>query len=176
MTYRALRFRRVRKNTESDCLLRHVCLSAWNKVASYWTDFHEIQVLFENLQREIQVRLKSDTSSALFALRPKCICVIIAFWTALIRRSASDRTCRETQISCRFWDIVEKYGRAGQATDDDIIRRMRFACWITMDTSTHSEYLIVNAFSRQQWLRERVSLLHYTYIACLGLSSTGAAR
>jgi hypothetical protein len=25
---------------------------------------------------------------------------------------------------------VEKYGRARQATDDNIIQRMRFACWI----------------------------------------------
>jgi hypothetical protein len=32
------------------------------------------------------------------------------------------------QKSCRLWDNVEKYGRARQATDDNIIRRMRFAC------------------------------------------------
>jgi hypothetical protein len=37
---------------------------------------------------------------------------------------------------------VEKYGRARQATDDNIIRRMRFACWITKATDTHSEYEI----------------------------------
>jgi hypothetical protein len=30
---------------------------------------------------------------------------------------------------------VEKYDIVGQATDD-IIRRMRFACWITKATST----------------------------------------
>jgi hypothetical protein len=33
---------------------------------------------------------------------------------------------------------VEKYGRAGQATDDNITRRMRFACWMTKVTDTHS--------------------------------------
>jgi hypothetical protein len=38
---------------------------------------------------------------------------------------------------------VEKYGRAGQATDDNIIRRMLFACWITKATDTHSEYEIL---------------------------------
>ena len=37
---------------------------------------------------------------------------------------------------CRLRDNVEKYGRAGQATDDNIIRRMRFACWITKATNT----------------------------------------
>jgi hypothetical protein len=62
---------------------------------------------------------------------------------------------------------VEKYGKAGQATDDNIIRRMRFACWITKATETHSEYVILTAFPRQQWLRERASSLHYTYSACV---------
>jgi hypothetical protein len=35
---------------------------------------------------------------------------------------------------------VEKHGTAGPATDDNIIRRMRFACWMTKATDTHSEY------------------------------------
>jgi hypothetical protein len=62
---------------------------------------------------------------------------------------------------------VEKYGTARQATDDNIIRRMRFACWITKATDTHSEHVILTAFPRQQLLRERASVLRYTYIACL---------
>jgi hypothetical protein len=37
---------------------------------------------------------------------------------------------------CRLWDNVEKYGTARQATDDNIIRPMRFACWITEATNT----------------------------------------
>ena len=36
---------------------------------------------------------------------------------------------------------MEKYGTTGQATDDNIIRRMRFAFWITKVTDTHSEYV-----------------------------------
>jgi len=64
---------------------------------------------------------------------------------------------------------VEKYGTARKATDDYIIRRMRFPCFITEDTNTHSEYVISIAFPRQQWLQECTSLLRYTrtYIACL---------
>jgi hypothetical protein len=62
---------------------------------------------------------------------------------------------------------VEKYGRTRQATDENIIQRMRFACWITKATDTHSEYVILVAFPRQQRLRERVSILHYRYITCL---------
>jgi hypothetical protein len=71
--------------------------------------------------------------------------------------------------SCRLWNNVEKYCTAGQVTDDNIIRRMRVACWITKATNTHSDCLIVIAFPRQQRLRERASILCYMYIACLVL-------
>jgi hypothetical protein len=54
---------------------------------------------------------------------------------------------------------VEKYGRARQATDDNMIRRMRFACWITKATDTHSEYITLTAFPRQKRLRERALML-----------------
>jgi hypothetical protein len=57
-----------------------------------------------------------------------------------------------------------------QATDDNITRRMRFACWITKATDRHLEYVILIAFTRQQWFRERALILRYTYIACLVLS------
>jgi hypothetical protein len=55
--------------------------------------------------------------------------------------------------NCPFYD-VEKCGSDRQATDENIIRRMRFACWITKTTGTHSEYVILIAFQRQQWLCE----------------------
>jgi hypothetical protein len=64
---------------------------------------------------------------------------------------------------------VEKYGTARQATDDNIIRRMRFAYWITKATDTHSDYVIFIAFPQQQRLRERASMLRHTYTACLVL-------
>jgi hypothetical protein len=41
---------------------------------------------------------------------------------------------------------MEKYGRARQATDGNIIRRMRFACWVNNATDTHSEYVLLIAF------------------------------
>ena len=40
--------------------------------------------------------------------------------------------------SCLLLDNVEKYSGARQATDENIIRCMRFACWITKATDTHS--------------------------------------
>jgi hypothetical protein len=53
---------------------------------------------------------------------------------------------------------MEKYGTARQATGD--IR------WITKTTDTHSEYVILIAFPREQWLRERASMLR-SYAHCL---------
>jgi len=36
---------------------------------------------------------------------------------------------------------VEKYGTARDATDSNILRSMRIACWKTKDTERHSEYI-----------------------------------
>jgi len=62
---------------------------------------------------------------------------------------------------------VEKVGGDGQATDDNLVRRTRIACRIPNAPNTHSEYVILIAFPRQQRLRERASLLRHTYNACL---------
>ena len=65
---------------------------------------------------------------------------------------------------------MEKCGTARQATDDNIIRRMRFTCWLTKATDTHLEYIILIAFPRQKWLREGASVLRYMYTVCRVLS------
>jgi len=81
--------------------------------------------------------------------------------------------------SCRLWDNVGKYGWAKQASDKCIIGHMCVACWITKATDIHWEYVILTAFPRQQWLRERASvyvirklptLLHETgHISCTSI-------
>jgi hypothetical protein len=38
---------------------------------------------------------------------------------------------------------------------DDIIRPISFTCWISKATHTHSECVILIAFPRKRWLRER---------------------
>ena len=43
-------------------------------------------------------------------------------------------------------------GRAGEATDDDIKRCMRFACWITEVTDIPSDYTIIPAFTLTKYL------------------------
>jgi hypothetical protein len=61
---------------------------------------------------------------------------------------------------------VEKCVRHRQAKDANIIRRKRFACWITKAADTHSEYATIIVFPQQQWLCERASATRYAYIAC----------
>ena len=77
----------------------------------------------------------------------------------------------------------EKCGRAREAADDNIIRRMSFACWITKATHTHAHthtqkyiILIVVPQQQQKWFRKQVSVLRYTYIACLGMTSQDAGQ
>ena len=47
------------------------------------------------------------------------------------------------------------------------IWRIRIACWITKATVTHSEYVILIAFSLGKWLHECTLVLSHTYITCL---------
>jgi hypothetical protein len=106
-----------------------------------------------------------------------CTCTIISRSVLLIMRSASDKLVEKikTHISCSitFYEngalceaMWKKQGTARQATDHNIIWRMRFACWITEATDTHSSFLIHVAFPQPKWLRERATMLRYTYRAC----------
>ena len=66
-----------------------------------------------------------------------------------------------------------KYGRARQATDN-VIQHMCFACWLHKATHTHTKYVILVDFPRQQWLLKHSSLLHYTYIVYLVLNAVNS--
>ena len=62
---------------------------------------------------------------------------------------------------------MEKYCRAEQATDDNIIRRMRIACWMRKAANTQLDCAVLIAYPMHQWLHESASVLGYTYKACL---------
>ena len=111
--------------------------------------------------------------------------VTITQWILRWIRNFSDKIFRENQItfyfieqtmsvffkSCLLLDNVERSGRPGKGTDDNIIWRMRFSFLKTKATNPPSEYEVRLAFARQQWLRERASILCYTYIVSLVKSS-----
>ena len=67
---------------------------------------------------------------------------------------------------------MEKYGRVGQATDDNIIRRMRFACWITKATDTYSEYVtLLLVFHGNSGFVNAPQCYVYMHISCLATPS-----
>jgi hypothetical protein len=77
-----------------------------------------------------------------------CTVVIISHHNLLKIRDVSDKGCRESQnthfmFSNVFQKIVllnnvEKCGITRQATDDNIIGCMHFACWVTKARDTHT--------------------------------------
>jgi hypothetical protein len=60
-----------------------------------------------------------------------------------------------------------KYCRTGQATNNNKTGRMLIACWMSKVTNTDLKYVILITSPLQKWLRERASILRYTYIACI---------
>jgi hypothetical protein len=62
------------------------------------------------------------------------------------------------------WKNITEPGRP-QMT----IWRTCTTCWIPNAKNTHSEYVILNAFSSEQWLPEHASMLHYTNTVCLSV-------
>ena len=57
---------------------------------------------------------------------------------------------------------MEKYDTARQLRDDNIIWRMRIACWINKATNTPSDYVTFIVFPLQQCLHERASVFRTT--------------
>ena len=100
-----------------------------------------------------------------FSQNEKC------FRRKLLRKWKHTFLCSVTFLwkSSRLLDNGEKFGTATQATDDIIIRHVRFACWMTKVTDTHSEYSILLAFPWPQCLCKHSSMLRYMYITCLGV-------
>ena len=97
-------------------------------------------------------------------------------------RNISNMNCRENENtyfmfispphhrrSCHLWDNAEKCGSAEATTDNNTIWRMRFACWTTKATNTHSEYVILSCFSTSTMAAQtRLSVTWYVHCpSCL---------
>jgi hypothetical protein len=70
-----------------------------------------------------------------------------------------------------FLDSAEKYVKAREATDDNIIKHMRMTCCITKAIYIHSRHLISSAFPWQPWLHECASML-CLHLQCLPCCNT----
>jgi len=88
--------------------------------------------------------------------------------TQLVDKIKTNISCSLTffRKSCPLWDIAKKCATTGQPTDDKMWHT-RFAFWITKAADTHWQNVKIITFLRQQWLRERASMLSYMYTACL---------
>jgi hypothetical protein len=131
---------------------------------------------FSKIFREFQVSLKSGKNNGCSTWRPAYI-MIISCWVILGMKNVLDNRCRENQNTFHVewcfsenravYEIIWKNTvLATETTDDNVLRSMRTACWTTKATDTHSEYVILIAFSRQQWLRERPTMLRW-HVQCL---------
>ena len=87
------------------------------------------------------------------------------FQIRVVKKHMFNNSCPENHT---VYDKVEKYVRAGQAAEDNVIRRMRFACLITEDSHTVG---ICNTYcfsSATVVARTRVNVTLYSmYIACI---------
>jgi len=161
--------------------LRHVCLSvrpsAWNNslppVGFSWST---IFVLFRNTAEKIQDLLTSEKITGTLPGNP-CTFMIISRLILLRIRNASENFAVDIEAyilcsmiflekSCCLWDTTEISGRAGRATYDNIIRRMRFAWWINKATDTHWECIMFIVFPRKM-VTGTATIRCYMHIACL---------
>jgi hypothetical protein len=114
---------------------------------------------------KIQVSLKLDNNDWYFSWKSMYIYYISLKWEMFQKkrcREIKTQFCVLNFFSLKIfllWDNVEKHCRAREITDDNLIRHMRLACWVTKATDTRSEYAIIIAVPWEQLLRQRASML-----------------
>ena len=126
-------------------------------------DCHDIwqESIFRKPAEKIQALLQSNKNNGT-SHEYQCTFMIPSRSFLLRMRNVSDKRCSENRnthfmfnnipesraVYEIMWKNAVEPGRS-QTT----IWRMRIAYWITRATETHSEYVILIAFPRQQWLR-----------------------
>jgi hypothetical protein len=95
------------------------------------------------ISRSVLLRMRNVSDKIVDKVKTHVLCSVIF--------------CRK---SCRLWDNVENVVEPDRP--QTTAWHMRFACCITEATNTHSEYVILFAFPRQQWLHRS-----HTYIVRL---------
>jgi hypothetical protein len=138
---------------------------AWNNSASTgrtFVKFH-IWVFFENLSRNFQIHYKlTRVTGTLY--ESLCTFMIKYRWILLRMRTVSDKNWTENQnthfifntlFSPENYTVYETMWRnvvEPDATEENIIRGMHSAWWITMATHTISVYIMLIDFQWQTFL------------------------
>ena len=111
-------------------------------------------MIFRKPIEKIQVWIKSDKNNGdmktylhLWQYLTQFFLEWEMFQTTVVKKIKTHFLCSVNSSRprklCPLWDKEEKYGTAGQATDDNIIRCMRFACWITKARIERHKHIIV---------------------------------
>jgi hypothetical protein len=145
-------FRLLCKIAESNYWLRHVCPSTRNNSTPTERIFMKLEfwVCFEILSRKFTFHWNLTKIRVMRTLHAdRCTSVTLSHSVLLIIKSAADSL--EEKIKTGFlaskylfrkswllWDEVEKFGRAGQDTEDNITWHIPFACRINKATDKHS--------------------------------------
>ena len=183
----------MRKATVS--FVMSICPSAWNKSAPNGRIFMKLDIwaFFENLSRILTFNWNPIRITG--TLHDVSTFLTISRSILLRMGNILDKTCGENENTHfifrnffrklhRLWHNSEKYGGDREATYDVTIWRTRVACWISKATCTYShlhthtagyQYARTHRSVRNTYcfftgtvICERASVVHYTYIACLG--------
>ena len=126
---------------------------------------------FQKSVQKIQDSLKPGENGAYF--------MVICRWIILgIRNVSEKKIVRKIgkHTSCSITDFFFRKSCVCKIMWKNMVQpdrprmttwRMRFACWITKATNTHSECVIFIALPRRHWSRKYASILRSTYNACL---------
>ena len=112
---------------------------------------------------KIQVSLNSDRNNT--SHEDLCTFVIISRSVLLHVRNVSDNSSIDNAFYAQKLPFENHTVYDYKNVQPN--RPMHIAYWITKATNTHSEYIQLIAFSLQQLLHERASILLYTYNAGL---------
>jgi hypothetical protein len=150
------------------------------QLVCHWTDCHELWYLsiFQSSVMKIQASLKSDKNNGYFTRTTMYI-----YDNILLNSSQNEKYFRQklqrkskhifyiqqlfSKKLCSLWNDMEKYGTAREATDNNRI----WCTHIALRLQTHSGYVILNVFPRQQWLCKCAWMwcLHVHCLSCCSL-------
>ena len=126
--------------------------------------FYILSILRKYVEK-IQVWWKSEKNNGYFTRRP-----LYTYDSVSLNYSYNEKYFRQNlqRKWCRLWDNVERYSIARGATDDNLIRRILLACWITKATYARWEYVVLNCFSTARMVTPMLlNVMLYLLIYCL---------
>jgi len=125
-----------------------VCME---QLSNHWVDFYEILylIIFQKSIKKIKFSLQYNKDNGNLH-EDQCTLLIISCSVCLRMRNVSAKVVEKIELfslkSCLLWDNVEKYCRAGQTTDNNVIQHMHIACCTPKAIDKHFECIIHISF------------------------------